>query len=161
MVAAAGLWRGRYCFTTVQCTALSIPKFSVAFWRTRSNHKSRPASDPKRQQPHVKAPTRPSTRQAVRSRPHRLPRLGKAAVPDARCQVSMPRPLMYNTVRIGDSLSSVGWRLCPGRIQAKQKSQRLKFGSGCSDWRYLVRRSSLRAKTPPRMTSFSPVSARP
>ena len=34
MVAAAGLWRGRYCFTTVQCTALSIPKFSVAFWRT-------------------------------------------------------------------------------------------------------------------------------
>jgi hypothetical protein len=40
------------------------------------------------------------------------------SVPDARCQV-MPRPLMYNIVRVGNSfLSSV---LVAGSVQKEQK----------------------------------------
>jgi hypothetical protein len=46
------------------------------------------------------------------------------SVPDARRQV-MPRPLMYNIVRVGNSfLSSVyWWRSCPERTEARHRPQ--------------------------------------
>jgi len=45
------------------------------------------------------------------------------SVPGARCQV-MPRPLMHNIVRIGDSFCrAYWWRSCPERTEARHRPQ--------------------------------------
>jgi hypothetical protein len=70
----------------------------------------------------------------------------------------MPRPLMYNIVRVGDSLLSSVLVAFVSRTK-KSKTEIAAPSVRERAQRCLVRPRSLRAKTPPPISNFSPVSA--